>query len=173
MSSVKLDLSLLEPLINPTSEQYQHQIQYLADTVHRLQPPHQDVEMKAENITSTSHIVPQIRPPQPSKFDGTDRKYAGAWLESMNDYFIAVGLLKDDPRRLIHVKPYLTNGARIWWSSVMKSNPAPTEWKDFVLVFNAFYQPISQSKNASYNIRNLRQITTVEKYTDLFRAEFY
>ena len=110
-----------------------------------------------------------LKPPKPSKFNGVERHYAAAWIDTMERYFTVCGT-PDNAARIDLVTSYLEKEASIWWSSVIRSNKILT-WAQFRKVFLLNYQPVDAQREAAQKIQRLTQRASVKAFVELYRRE--
>jgi hypothetical protein len=117
-------------------------------------------------VGSGSGLVREVRPPQPSTFDGvkfsTDNKSnAYHWLAEMQQYLLVANV--SDDRSVVVASAYLKGMAlHMWQAEQAKPDDDPTKvvchtFHQFREWFLSHFQPIAASKTARHELRQIRQ----------------
>lgn len=110
-----------------------------------------------------------LKPMQPSSFNGSTGSNADQWLMEMERYFAVVLLSEVDPRRVPFASTFLKEGASTWYTSVATEFGGAPSWIEFKQRFLLRFRPLAASRMARSAIRNLKQRFKVASYSAEFQ----
>ena len=119
-------------------------------------------ELKEEHSRTRN---PNLRPANPSKFTGKERKFAAPWMAHMDEQLALRGIV-DDEMKKSWVASFLEGDGMIWWHSV---KPYVKSWEQFKEAFYANFQYVDSKDKAGEDLLNMKQYGSVEKLNDVFR----
>jgi hypothetical protein len=125
--------------------------------------------ISALNQRSSSSSPGMIKPRDPPLFNGSDRRYAAAWIENMEQQF-ELRKINDDHTKILFASASLEKDAMYWWTNVKTYVP---DWITFKGMFNKNYQAVDVAEKAGQTLLSIVQITSVERLNEIFRQNRY
>ena len=170
----------------------QRQQDYLHDTVITLQraieqgsSSHRERRPGTESQASPSPGVVQAAPaairlplaamkvPHPQQFDGSSQRTSRVWIDSVDDWFNAHGIVSADTKRPLIFPTLLINQAKQWWISQKEQWHAQSvqtpSWDEIRTAFLHFFHPVSTSRLALTQLDKLKQKGSVQQYANEFQ----
>jgi len=112
-----------------------------------------------------------LKPMQPSSFNGTASSNADQWLMEMERYFAVVLLSEVDARRVPFASTFLKDSASTWYTSIVTELGGAPNWTEFKQRFLQRFRPLAASRMARAAIRNLKQRFKVASYSAEFQKQ--
>jgi hypothetical protein len=131
----------------------------------------QELNRQAETIASlqqkaqTTHA---IRPPKPDTFEG---RHCDTFIYSLEKLF-AYYNENDNERRVALAVTFLRGSALRWYKCTERQDTARElkSWPTFIAALKAFFEAANTETLVRNKLANLRQLSSVAKYNDLFNS---
>lgn len=111
-----------------------------------------------------------VKPPKPSKFNGSRNQEVAVWLNEMERYFSLSGVGTMSYAQL--AAAYLEHKAGLWFQSWCTSIGDPSgasiTWNQFCDAIKKQYRPVNANQQARLELRSLKQKGKVSTYDSLF-----
>lgn len=109
-----------------------------------------------------------IRPPKPETFDG---RHCDTFIYSLEKLFAYYGE-NDSQRRVALAVTFLRGSALRWYKCAERQDPNCTLrlWPTFIEALKSFFEAANTETIVRNKLANLRQLTSVAKYNDLFNS---
>lgn len=124
-------------------------------------------------------LPPGVKPPSPSRFDGSDRQKTPSWLEQTKQTLLLAGWKLNDPNAIAYTASFLTGKAHRWWDTEMrtcpddhphKSSAGFSTWSDFASAALDALGEDRREDRARERLLKLTQSNSVLGYGERFTA---
>lgn len=111
-----------------------------------------------------------MKPLQPSAFNGQVSSNVEQWCMEMERYFTFTGLPEQDPRRVALASTYLKDVASGWYNGAIRAHElsSSSTWSDFRAKIVQRFRRIAPARVARAALRQLRHRSRVEGYSKEF-----